>query len=130
MDAATFWSAVGAIGTCVAAAAAVYALWPPAKKSLRLTGRWKGDLGDQWDFVAELNVTKGLAEGKIRWTFIECPPSLPWSGRVGYSGFELVDGTLERGILTLKGTKTVVPPTTTTTRACRSRLTPSMGKSC
>ena len=72
MDPVTFWSAVGAIGTCIAAIAAVIALWPRGGgvKVIQLQGRWKGELGDEWDFLAGLRVEKGRVQGQIRWKLI------------------------------------------------------------
>jgi hypothetical protein len=107
MDGTTFWNAVGAIGTCVAAVVALlaYAHGWFRIRSIRLQGRWKGDLGDEWDFVAEQSVDRGRVKGRIRWTLIECPASLPWAGRIGQSGYELTEGRLESGVLTLSGVK-------------------------
>src|SRR5258708_36172524 len=107
MDPVTFWSAVGAVGTCVAAVAAVIALWPEGKgiKGIQLKGRWKGDLGDEWDFLAHLRVDNGRVEGNVHWKMIECPPSLPWAQKVGASGSELVEGTLGRGTIAFSGKK-------------------------
>jgi hypothetical protein len=109
MDAATFWSAVGAIGTCVAAIAAVITLRPRTKKFVRLQGRWKGDLGDEREFVIDLRIEKGQIEGRIHWKLVECPPSLPWASQVGTVGIEMVEGKLERGVLTFGGTKVLGP---------------------
>src|SRR5690242_12060662 len=63
MDAGTFWTAAGAIGTCAAAAVTVIAFWRTTKKSIRLSGRWKGELGDEWDFVAEMSLAYGHGAG-------------------------------------------------------------------
>jgi hypothetical protein len=107
MDPATFWTAIGAIATCVAAAAAVFANRSMKKrpKYIRLEGRLKGDLGDEWNFLSDLRVNDSTASGRIHWTLIECPPSLPWAKKVGEKGYELVEGTLEQGILSLIGKK-------------------------
>jgi hypothetical protein len=105
MDGATFWSAVGAIGTCIAALVAVLALLgiPFRTKSIKLEGQWKGELGDEWDFVALLKVERDKIKGRIHWTLVECPPALPWADKVGSAGFELVNGTMENGVLTRSG---------------------------
>lgn len=111
MDPATFWTAVGALGTCVAAAATVMTLFLTRKpiRFIQLQGRWKGDLGDEWDFQADLHVQGTRIEGKIRWKLTECPGSLPWAAKVGASGFELVEGTKEKGILIFWGQKVLGP---------------------
>jgi hypothetical protein len=79
MDAATFWTAVGAIGTCVAAVVAVIALWDGTTKGIHLQGRWKGDLGDLWGFDILLRVEKATVQGRIDWKLVECPSDLPWA---------------------------------------------------
>jgi hypothetical protein len=109
MDGATFWTAVGSIAGCVAAVATILALLRSRKtaKFIQLRGRLNGKLGDQWDFVADLEVKDGKAEGKICWTLVECPPSVPWARKVRAHGFELVEGVLKRGVLELSGTKVV-----------------------
>jgi hypothetical protein len=136
MDWSTFWTAVGAIGTLVAAAAAVWVIVrpplpppPPPKNgstqpgprgptavphqevsvtdSIQLQGRWTGDLGDEWDFQAEVHVEKGKAGGSIHWRLVECPPSLPWASYIGENGTEVVEGTLEVGVLKLSGKEVI-----------------------
>lgn len=76
-------AAVGAIGTCIAALVAVLALLgiPFRTKSIKLEGQWKGELGDEWDFVALLKVERDKIKGRIHWTLVECPPALPWGGQ-------------------------------------------------
>jgi hypothetical protein len=117
MDAATFWAAVGAVGTCVAAVITVLLYWkpqphkrtaedlppPPPAPVLAFTGRWAGEKGDLWDLQAELEVFGSQVKGRIRWTLVECPPSLPYAKRIGHSGYEFVEGSLEPECLHLHG---------------------------
>jgi hypothetical protein len=107
MDPITFWTAVGSLAACVAAAAAVFANRKAKRRAkyMRLEGQWIGDLGDQWTFLGEIAVKETMASGRVRWSLVECPPSLPWANRIGESGYEIVEGTLEHGILSLKGKK-------------------------
>src|SRR5688572_18198061 len=62
---------------------------------LAFSGRWIGEKGDQWDLHSELEVLGSLVRGRIRWTLVECPPSLPYAQRIGHSGYEFVEGSLE-----------------------------------
>jgi serine/threonine protein kinase len=76
---------------------------PPGKTAMVLDGRWSGQYGDIWDFRGELDLENNVVEGRIRWTLIECPSSLRmWSKRIGESGVEWVEGSLERQQLVLR----------------------------
>ena len=99
---------MGAIGTCVAAVAAVVPFGRGGVRFIQLQGRGKGDkYEDEWEFHRDLRVKNGRVQGKLRWKWLKCPPSLPFADKVGISGFELVEGTLEHGILSVSGQKAV-----------------------
>ncbi len=123
MDATTFWSAVGAIGTVAAAIIALLAyLWqqrqdkggtrrpdPPAPSSVRkiaMKGRMIGEKKDCWDLEAALEIEGTRAKGKFHWLLVECPRELAWAKHTGKAGFEFVEGTFDPdGLLTLQGYK-------------------------
>ncbi len=73
------------------------------QESLVLSGQWRGDKGDLWTFCIDLEVSGPRVKGKIRWTLVECPPSLPFAKLAGKSGYEFVRGLLEVDCLTLRG---------------------------
>jgi hypothetical protein len=107
MDPGTLWAAVGAIGTCAGVAATVFLARSTKKRAkyLRLEGRWVGGFNDQWDFTCEIQIRDTRASGRFCWKLVECSPGLQWAKHVGRQGYELVEGTMEQGILTCSGTK-------------------------
>jgi len=109
MDSATLWTAVGAIGTCVGAAATVLAIRTVKSRPtyISLQGRWRGGFNDEWEFLGEVRIKESEASGRFRWKLIDCSPGLPWAKKKGRTGYELVAGKLEAGILSCGGTKIV-----------------------
>jgi hypothetical protein len=77
----------------------------PITAPLTFSGRWVGEKGDLWDLQADLEVFGSRVKGQIRWALVECPPALPWAKRVGHSGYEFVEGSLESECLSLRGYK-------------------------